>query len=413
MTTHLLIYLSGKPAGELRREGRALSFCYESGYLSRSDALPLSRHLPLQKSPFADSPSRAFFANLLPEGEIRTQIARQLGVSTGNIFAMLEAIGGDCAGAVSLHPPGVMPGNSRDYQEISDEDMCSRLADLPSHPLLSGEEGVRLSLAGAQNKLPIYWDGHCYYVPRGSSPSSHILKTPVPQLADTVINEAFCMNLAQLSGIPVPRAEVAAINGRQFYRVERYDRRKLPDGTLVRLHQEDFCQALGVPPELKYEAEGGPGIKDCFRLAVEWSDEPALDCLLLLRWNLFNFMIGNADAHAKNLSFIYSDGKIRLAPFYDLLSTTVYPRLSSKFAMRVGGQKDSRYLMTQHAARFAADAGIALRVVRKEWNILMQRMEAGIAQLTAEYDDKFARPAIIADICRIVSQRSAKGKAVL
>jgi len=198
----------------------------------------------------------------------------------------------------------------------------------------------------------------------------------------------------------------------QVYRVERYDRRQLADGTLERLHQEDFCQALGVPPELKYEAEGGPGLKDCFRLAAEWSDEPALDILLLLRWSLFNFLIGNADAHAKNLSFLYSDSKIRIAPFYDLLSTTVYARLNNKFAMRLGGQKDPRYMMTQHVTRFAADAGIALRAVKEEWENLVQRMESGIAPLAVEYDAKFDRPAIIGDICRIVSQRSAKGREV-
>ena len=122
-------------------------------------------------------------------------------------------------------------------------------------------------------------------------------------------------------------------------------------------------------------------------------------------------MIGNADAHAKNLSFLYSDG-IRLALFYDLLSTAVYARLNNKFAMRLGGQKDPRYLMTQHVTRFAADAGIALRAVKEEWDNLVKRMESGIAPLAAEYDAKFERPAIIADICRIVSQRSAKGHEV-
>jgi serine/threonine-protein kinase HipA len=413
MTARLLIiYLNNQPVGELRQEGPDLSFCYEGGYLSRANALPLSRYLPLQKSRFGDFPSRAFFANLLPEGEIRTQIARQLGVSPGNIFALLSAIGGDCAGAVSLLPPSVLPGKGDDYQAITDADLCSRLDDLPAHPLLAGEAGVRLSLAGAQNKLPIYWDGRRYYIPRGSSPSSHILKTAIPQLVDTVINEAFCMNLAQRSGMPVPGAEVVAINGRQVYRVERYDRRRLADGTRERLHQEDFCQALGVLPELKYEAEGGPGLRDCFQLAAEWSDEPALDALLLIRWSLFNFLICNADAHAKNLSFLYCDGQIRLAPFYDLLSTAVYARLNNKFAMRIGGQKDPRYLMTQHVARFAADSGIAQRVLIEEWGNLVQRMESGIAALAAEYDDKFERPAIIADICRIVSKRSAKGREV-
>jgi serine/threonine-protein kinase HipA len=235
----------------------------------------------------------------------------------------------------------------------------------------------------------------------------------MPQLNDTVINEAFCMNLANRSGLPVPDAEAVEINGKLVYRVARYDRYLMTDGTLKRLHQEDFCQAIGVSPELKYENEGGPGFKDCFKLVAKWSDEPALDSLLLLRWSLYNFLIGNADAHAKNLSFLYTDGKIRLAPFYDLLATAVYVRLNNKFAMNIGGQKDPRYLMSQHLARFADDSGIALRTVNDELNKLIRRLESEITALAGEYNARFGSLAIIGDICRIVSQRSAKGRGLL
>jgi serine/threonine-protein kinase HipA len=414
MATHsLIVYLNAQPIGELRQEGSALSFCYEESYLAKSDALPLSLNLPLQKILFDDPSSRAFFANLLPEGEVRNQIARQLGISAGNIFGLLAAIGGDCAGAVSLLPRGVLPRRGKNYRAVTEVELSKRLDDLPAHPLLSGEKGVRLSLAGAQNKLPIYWDGNSYHIPQENSPSSHILKTAMPQLNDTVINEAFCMNLANRSGLPVPDAEAVEINGKLVYRVARYDRYLMTDGTLKRLHQEDFCQAIGVSPELKYENEGGPGFKDCFKLVAKWSDEPALDSLLLLRWSLYNFLIGNADAHAKNLSFLYTDGKIRLAPFYDLLATAVYVRLNNKFAMNIGGQKDPRYLMSQHLARFADDSGIALRTVNDELNKLIRRLESEITALAGEYNARFGSLAIIGDICRIVSQRSAKGRGLL
>jgi len=339
MVTSLFVYRGIRLAGMLSRRGAELSFQYHGEYLNSEKPLPLSRHLPLQSAPFGDSPSRAFFANLLPEGGVRIQVARQVGVSPDNVFGLLEAIGGDCAGALSLVTEEALPVSSGAYRAVSDDSLAAELANLTAHPLLAGEEGVRLSLAGAQNKLPVYWDGSGYQIPEGISPSSHILKTAIPQLENTVINEAFCMNLAARVGLPVPVADVAVIGTQQVYRVERYDRKRSADGLLERLHQEDFCQALGIPPELKYEKEGGPGFRDCFRLVEECSSEPLPDIQHLLNWAMFNFIIGNADAHGKNLSFLYQDGGVRLAPFYDLISTAVYERINNKFAIRWVGRR--------------------------------------------------------------------------
>src|SRR6266568_1872886 len=350
MARILHVYWNSRLVGELTQDGARLSFRYDESYLSLRADLPLSRHLPPRDVVFDDSATRAFFANLLPEGDIRRQVARQLGVSAENIFALLEGIGGDCAGAVSILRPGDVPGPSGQYRPISPEALALELATLPAHPFLAGEEGVRLSLAGAQNKLPLYVENGEFFIPEGNRASSHILKIAIPQLENTVINEAFCMNLAQKVGLPVPVAQVVEIGGQEVYMIERYDRKRTAPGDIERLHQEDFCQALGVIPEMKYEQEGGPNFQDCFSLVEEWSDEPILDTLSLLRWALFNFLIGNADSHAKNLSFLYADGTVRLAPFYDLLSTAVYERVSNKFAMKMGGQRDPRYLMASHLA---------------------------------------------------------------
>jgi len=409
----LNVYWNSRRVGELTQDGARLSFRYDDSYRSLRSALPLSRHLPFRGVLFDDSATRAFFANLLPEGDVRRQVARQLGVSVDNIFALLEGIGGDCAGAVSILPPSDIPDPFGRYRPISSEALALELATLPTHPFFAGEEGVRLSLAGAQNKLPLYAENGEFFVPEGNRASSHILKTAIPQLENTVVNEAFCMNLAQRLRIPVLLVQVVEISGRQIYMVERYDRKQVAPGEIERLHQEDFCQALGVIPEMKYEQEGGPGFVECFRLVEDWSDEPILDILNLLNWVLFNFLIGNADSHAKNLSFLYAGGTIRLAPFYDLLSTAVYERLNNKFAMKLGGQKDPRYLTTTHLSRFAAEAGIGLRTIKAQLLELCGKVEEEIGQLAESYREVYQRPIIVEEIVRVIQQRLRKAHSLV
>jgi serine/threonine-protein kinase HipA len=413
MPETLQVYWNGRLVGELVRNGVRLGFRYDGEYLARSGALPLSRLLPLREGAFDDQAARAFFANLLPEGEIRRQVARQLGVSLENVFGILEGIGGDCAGAVSLLRPGGIPGSSGHYRPISPEDLSRELDSLPAHPFLTGEEGVRLSLAGAQNKLPLYLEDGKFFVPEGNAPSSHILKTAIERLQGTVVNEAFCMNLAQKVGLPVPKAEVVDIAGQLVYLVERYDRVRLPTGGIERLHQEDFCQALGVAPEMKYEQEGGPGFAACFKLVQEWSAEPILDSLNLLRWALFNFLIGNADAHAKNLSFLYRAGTVRLAPFYDLLSTAVYRGLNNRFAMKMGGQKDPRYLTADQLLGFASEAGVGQRAVRAQLLELCDRLSAEIGPLVGWFEETGRDTAIVAEIAQVAAQRMRKARILL
>jgi serine/threonine-protein kinase HipA len=194
---------------------------------------------------------------------------------------------------------------------------------------------------GARKRL--FFDGGNYYIPEGASPSSHILKTAMAQLDNTVINETFCMTLAFRVGLPVPAAQVVTIGGKHVFMVERYDRTRSAAGNVVRLHPEDFCQALGIPPELKYEKEGGPGFGDCFRLVEEWSDEPLLAAGNLLNWAIFNFIIGNADAHGKNVSFLYNEGLVRVAPFM----TSSAPRLQvpGQHVRHEDGNSATRYVL--------------------------------------------------------------------
>jgi len=410
---HLDVFLNNTKVGILFHDGLQLSFLYDTKYLANRLPLPLSRHLPLKPEPFPDSDTRAFFANLLPEGVIRNQVARQVGVSSANVYGLLEAIGGDCAGAISVRRLDETFEDAGSYRRIQRETLCEELNNLPTHPFLVGEEGVRLSLAGAQNKLPIYFDGKDYFIPEGNSPSSHILKTAIMQLDNSVVNEAFCMNLAAKVGLPVPKSSAVIIGDQLVFMVDRYDRQYAKDEKLTRLHQEDFCQALGFIPELKYEKEGGPGFKECFRLVEEWSSEPLLDIQSLLNWSLFNFIVGNADAHGKNLSFLYAGGNVRLAPFYDIISTAVYERVNNKFAMKMGGQKDPRYLQESDLKQFATDIGVDIRTVKSNLGNLLKQIEVTFVQLFDEYYENFNNPAILDGIRRVINLRAGKAKALV
>lgn len=409
----LRVYRGAELAGALSREDGRLSFRYDDAYRLKAGTTPLSRHLPLSTEPFDDSATRGFFANLLPEGMVRLQLARRLGVSPENVFDLLAAVGGDCAGAVSvISHSSRKPGHGR-YRPITKSELARELSTLPAHPFLAGGKEVRLSLAGAQNKLPIHFDGRRFAIPERGAPSSHIIKTSIPTLEGTVVNEAFCMNLASASGLTVPRAEVIRIGGEPVYLVERYDRHAGVDGTMDRLHQEDFCQALGIVPELKYESEGGPGFADCFRLIYEWSDEPIVDSVRLLDWSFFNFLIGNADAHAKNLSFLYADGTVRLAPFYDLLCTAAYRSVSGKMAMKMGGQRDPRYLAADQVAAFAKEIGVETRTVASRLREVTDKVVDAFGHVSKKHREILEGAPIVDRITEIISSRTRKARGIV
>ena len=205
--------------------------------------------------------------------------------------------------------------------------------------MLAGEEGIRISGAGAQNKLMITFIDKKIAIPIGSAPSTHIIKPEIQGIRESVQNEYFCMKLAQKIGLPIPDVYIHWVKEKPYYLIERYDRRKNKNGTITRLHQEDFCQALHFPPEMKYENEGGPTLKDCFTLLdkrIESGSMAPKNKIILLKGIIFNFLIGNRDAHGKNFSLLY-DGKIeQLAPFYDLMSTIVYSNhFKAKMAMQL------------------------------------------------------------------------------
>ena len=344
MSKRLDVYLHASLVGTLGQDLHGqISFAYSAGWLQNTDAVPLSQSLPLRPEPFGGQECRGFFGGILPEEHNRELVARILGISARNDFAMLGEIGGECAGAVSFLPTGSkLPAGEPSYQPLTEADLSEILRELPQRPLMAGRRDVRLSLAGAQSKLSVHVDEVGISLPLHGAPSTHILKPANPRFENLVQNEAFCLKLAASAGLPSAAATIGSAGSIDYLLMARYDRERAPDGTLQRLHQEDFCQALALPSHLKYQNEGGPSLGQCFELLRGASTTPAPDLLNLLDAIVFNFLIGNHDAHGKNFSLLYSDlgGRqtTRLAPLYDLVSTAQYPDLSGKMAMKIGSK---------------------------------------------------------------------------
>ena len=410
MDEPLLVYFNQTQTGKLwLDENRTYHFRYVPEWLRDPHSIPLSVSLPLQDETMAGDAVRFFFANILPEGSVRDRVAAKLGLSTKNIFGLLRELGGDCAGAISLYSEEVLlPERRKGYRALNVRELERIIADLPKRPLLAGEQGLRLSLAGAQDKLPLCFDGKSFSLPVGGAPSTHILKPCIPHLKHTVFNEAFCMTLARASGLPVPESIVLHFSRNHALLVARYDRR-MDHAEIRRLHQEDFCQALSVSPEIKYEAEGGPGLKHCADLLRRHSASPARDLMLLLRWTLFNVLLGNADAHAKNLSLLYDQGKApRLAPFYDLISTLMYQELSRKMAMKIGGENRPEWLMNRHWCRMAGELDLKPKFVLDELGLFCQSVRKAVDPALEGFTEHTSAYAFLENLAGAVKDRTLR-----
>ena len=370
MARELNVWFFGKCVGVLTQDEGYLSFRYLPEWLGSKNAKPLSQSLPLRTESFDDKIAKPFFAGLLPEGDKRTAVANILKVSSKNDFALLDGIGGECAGALILLEPGQTPPveahASESIEWLEEDHLIGVLEKLPKRPLLAGESGLRLSLAGAQEKLPVVVrevqgkDGQGSHfeigLPKNNVPSSYILKPEISGVDGSVYNEAFCLALAKELKLSAAAAKIGRTKDKTYLLVERYDRFLDGNGQLKRLHQEDFCQALGVAPEIKYQNEGGPTISDGFALVRKVTNPSAPNLLRLLDYIIFNCLVGNNDAHAKNFSLLYSQNGIQLAPLYDVLSTAVYPDLTDSMAMKIGSKYRFDELHARHWGQMAEAA---------------------------------------------------------
>jgi serine/threonine-protein kinase HipA len=408
--THLLdVWFDDAKAGALSQDaGGVLSYSYDRDYLSGPEPRAISLSMPLQDAPYADRVVRPFFSGLLPDEGSRQRLAGALGISAGNAFGLLEVIGGECAGALSLYPAGQTPPSSDDdgIETLSPERLEEILGKLRERPLLGGEEGVRLSLAGAQDKLAVCVAGEDIGLAKGGRPTTHILKPFIQALDGTVENELFCLRLAARLKLAVPAVEMRRVGAISFLLVERYDRLLHKDGSITRLHQEDFCQALSVPPELKYEEEGGPGIQSSINLIDRATARPAADRLSFIRMLILHYLVGNADAHGKNYALLYRERVPDLAPLYDVVCTAAYPRLAKKLAMAIGGRSVPDTIHLKHWLTLVPDTKGAQRLLVRDMADLAGRIRGEADRLLVEFEHAGIAHDILKAIRAIIETRA-------
>jgi serine/threonine-protein kinase HipA len=405
----LAVHLNGVRVGLLTGEDRWI-FAYDPQWVADETAPPLSRQFPIRSEPYVGTSVRAFFSGLLPEAEPRERIAEILGVSPGNDFALLERLGGDCAGAVSLHAEGSSAANNpaRKVRRLADAEVGELVEQLKDRPMLAGEDGLRLSLAGAQIKLPVVLTDEAggldadIGLPLDGTPSTHILKPEPERFPGLASNEAWCMGLAGRVGLNVARARRRVFGKTPCLVVERYDRERRLDGTVRRLHQEDFCQALGIPTERKYQQEGGPSLRDCMGLLRDWSTAPVLDIRDFLDAVTFAAITGNADAHAKNYSFLYARRERRLAPLYDQVCTLAWAQLSRHLSMKIGTAGSLNEVSPEHFRQLARDA-------RLDWPRLRERLGELCARIReATTQEHSAEGSDTSDLVRLTRERAER-----
>jgi len=367
----LVGYLWRNPVG-------AIGFRYEPNWTS-TGGFSISRTLPLAIDDFSAEGSVAhrFFANLLPEGGVRDHIVRDLKIANTD-FELLRAIGGECAGALSILPVERNPSEDRSYCPLPDKELARLIAQRGQiYAAWSKDKRPRLSLAGAQDKCPVLIrDGH-YFLSEDEAPTSHILKFELTDYRHLPAYETFTSQLARQIGLPVVDIELHSIERNFYAQIQRYDRVWDGRDEVQRLHQEDFCQALGYGHEKKYQDSGGPTFADCYRLLQDASTDPAIDLQNLLRWQIFNVLAGNSDGHAKNLSLLYlQNGGIRLAPFYDLVCTRAIERIDYHLAFDVGGQRDPGQITIKHWDALARQCDVKPRFLEQ----LLQQTAASLLE---------------------------------
>jgi serine/threonine-protein kinase HipA len=355
----LPVYFEQRLVGTVHVDRGGPSFTYASGWIGLRGAFPISLTMPLKSERFSSDTFLPWAANLLPESEQLRTLGQLLGMARSDVIGLLSAIGGDTAGALSFGQPGrASPVQWRPVGK--GEELERMIEDLPNKPFLVGEEGVSMSLAGVQSKVAVAvdCDGHIC-IPMNGSPSTHILKPDSPRLPGGIQNEAFCLTLAKRMRIPTPEVTTGRAGKRTYLLVKRYDRTDFGD-RCRRLHQEDYCQALGKPPSAKYETNQtgtrGPTLKEMFDITRRHM--PPTEIVRLLDMVILNVLACNSDAHAKNYSIMIRAGKASLAPIYDVMCGEVWENVTKNLALKIAGMSRGDQLKRTHWQQFARECGL-------------------------------------------------------
>ena len=401
----LLVIWDQKTAGTLNRHTRGrVVFQYSQEWLN-NNGKPISISLPCKKERYSPAISTAFFENLLPESNIRTILAFNHRFDKKDTFAFLKKFGEDCAGALSIVPEknkiDFTPGQYKCIDRKLMEALEKIMADPGKYKLFPEMKRARLSIAGAQDKLPVYIKENRFYLPLTSgSATTHIIKPFSTDFQDIPRNEAFCMELAKLAGLDVPDSRLMKIGNHELFVIDRYDRQITPDN-IIRIHQENFCQALGLPANRKYQESGGPGFRQCRQLIDEYLSDQGVDIRINFAHIMaFNYLIGNHDAHGKNFSIIHENGT-KFAPFYDLVSTTIYP-LEHKFAMAIGQTYRFDRIKDHSLKNFAKDMNFRPKKLACLTDEMIQAVDKALIPLFNDHEKKYGASKIYDNLLKVI-----------
>ncbi len=404
----LSVFLNNRLVGFLDREASGtIAFSYSPVWLDWDNALPASLSLPLAERRYVGAPVLAVFENLLPDNAaIRRRVAERVHAEGTDAYSLLSALGRDCVGALQFLPDGEEPdplGRVRGVP-LTEAGVARILGDLALNPLgLDGSPDFRISIAGAQEKTALLRWKKRWQKPLGTTPTTHILKPQIGKLPNdldlsaSVENEYLCLKITGALGLPSADARIISFRGRKTLVVERFDRLQTRDDRLLRVPQEDCCQALSVPPTQRYESEGGPGIVEILTL-LKGSDDPLRDQHLFLKATVVFWLLGAADGHAKNFSiFLSPGGRFRLTPLYDVISTQPnvdarqLRRNQMKLAMAVGNTRHYRVdtIRPRHFAETAAKAGVGAGVLHSIFDDLAKDGAKAVETVVADLPDGF------------------------
>lgn len=419
----LNVFVNGRLVGRLRRQtSGAIDFQYDTSWLNWEHTFPVSLSLPLREDRFVGDPVIAVFDNLLPDNdEIRRRLAERVQAEGHDAYSLLAAVGRDCVGALQFLREGTAPGPAGHLsgRSISDPEIAGILNDLKRTPLGADEsEEFRISLAGVQEKTALLFWKNTWHMPHGATPTTHILKPQIGilpngiDLSHSVENEHLCMRLIAALGLPAAHTEIQEFAGKRVLVVERFDRRWTRDRRLLRVPQEDCCQALSLPPPRKYEADGGPGIQAILEL-LKGSDDPEADQRMFLKAQILFWLLGATDGHAKNFSiFLSPGGRFRLTPLYDVMSAQ--PNVDAgqirhsrmKLAMAVG--RNRHYvigaIVPRHFLQTADHCRIPAALARAVLDELCATAARAVEQVTATLPEGFPE-AVVASIATGIGRR--------
>jgi serine/threonine-protein kinase HipA len=393
-------------------EDLTYSFVYSEKWLGFKNQFPLSLAMPLQAEAFGNRVTLSFFENLLPEGDVRDAVAKSNHV--GSPYEFLKEHGEDCAGAIIVSGQDESPYKPDRLQKKVPIDMDLIYQAIANHhsvaQVISELNPGYLSLAGAQDKFPAIFKDQQFFLPTDAAPTSHIVKVPIHRqgVKESVFNEYYCMQLAGLCGFQIPQNQVVHDGKFPLFVIERYDRSQEVNGVLRRIHQQDFCQAQGVTSERKYEAKGGPSIKNNYDLIVTnvtYKERPR-STYAFLDWICFNLLIGNNDSHSKNISFLMKDGKIELAPIYDLVSTALYASLKKTFSFKIGGRDDYSQIGKDELETLDQELGLKLGTMEERIGLTYRKMASHKDDLALQISDTFNGVKIVKRIAELIGDRA-------